>query len=60
MDEKEKIIDALKTIQKVCEDNYPHCDMCPFCDATGGCGITSLSPCNWKINEPGGVWRALL
>lgn len=61
MDEKEKIIDALKTIKKVCDEvGDTHCNRCPLCDYTGDCGITNLQPCNWKINEPGEVWRALL
>ena len=61
MDEKQKIIDALKTIKAVCDKfNDRVCEKCPLCDATGYCGVNNLNPCNWKINEPDEVWRALL
>ena len=61
MDEKQKIIDALKTIKAVCDNvGDANCDKCPLCDLTGDCGVMNLTPCNWKINEPGEVWRALM
>ena len=62
MDEKEKLIDALKTIKETCETHDQHsngCDRCPLGNSNNDCLLMELSPDNWCINEPGAVWRAL-
>lgn len=59
MDEKQKLIDALKTIRKTCEKHVDACSSCPLGDDDGSCHILELSPCNWCINEPETIWRAL-
>ena len=61
MTDQEKIIDALKTIKEICDNyNIGECDRCPLGDSDGDCRIEGLIPANWNINEPEGVWRAVL
>lgn len=57
----ESIVTSLQIIKTVCEDNDGICQKCPLYDeVNGACGMTGLSPCNWKINDRNEVWRALL
>jgi hypothetical protein len=57
----ESIVTSLQIIKTVCEDNVTDCEKCPLYDEVKGeCGMTNLSPCNWKINDENDVWRALL
>ena len=58
MKSNEQIIEALKTIKEVCNNDTSSCVKCPF-HVCNTCGITDLEPHNWEINEPGKVWRAL-
>lgn len=47
----ELIINALKVIKEVCEDNISNrCKTCPF-EVDGCCGVTDLEPHNWKVSE---------
>lgn len=48
----EEIINALKVIKEVCENNFSNdkCKTCPF-EVDDVCGVTDLSPCNWKVSE---------
>ena len=50
----ETIIEALKVIQKVCNDNISEdngeCKYCPF-EVNGVCAIRDLNPCNWKVSD---------
>ena len=58
MTNRVKIMDALQTIQKVCEENA--CITCPFGfpnDPTK-CHIKNTSPCYWELKENNEVWRA--
>lgn len=57
---KEQIIEALKTIQEVCNENNNDCECCPLYACEGICGVMDLSPDNWKINDPNEIWRALM
>lgn len=59
MKSEKEIVDALKTIQEVCGTSID-CIQCPLVDYSGTCGVQNLEPANWKINNPGKVWRALL
>lgn len=55
---QQEIIDAVKTIQEVCNSNRD-CDLCPFCNTRGRCGITDSTPDFWKINDTSEPWMAL-
>ena len=55
--EKEKLIDALKTIKETCREN--ECSRCPLGNSNDDCLLMTLTPYDWCINEPGAVWRAL-
>ena len=62
MDDKEKLIDALKTIKETCkahEERENGCSRCPLGNSDDDCLLMELTPDNWCINEPGAVWRAL-
>lgn len=59
MNDDEKVVEALKTLQRCCKA-HASCAMCPLSADGDDCGITYLEPDNWKINEPGAVWRAVL
>ena len=60
---KREIIDALQTIQKVCEefvDTSGGCKKCPFyVPQVHECGVTDVSPCNWGITNEDEIWRAM-
>ena len=67
-EEKELIINALKTIKMTCgsfanskEIEGDPCLLCPFCaDDMGNCVLMNAyhRPCDWKINTQD-HWRAL-
>ena len=59
---KENIVEALKVIKSVCDDN--ECQTCPLGnidDTTGKilCMIKHITPDVWIINNETDVWRAL-
>ena len=54
---KEDIVEALKVIKSVCEDN--DCSTCPFGNKNSFCLIKGMTPNAWKINSETDVWRAL-
>lgn len=58
--EAKSILMSLKIIKSVCEDNGTECSKCPLGDNYGSCLVQDLTPDNWKINDTGEVWRALL
>ena len=62
VDEK-NIVAALKLINKICWDNVDQekdkC-ICPFYSQKEDKCLVSEKPCNWKINDPDTVWRALI
>ena len=53
---KEKILEALKTIQRVCENHQ--CDTCPFTGYDDVCIIQARAPIDWVIGDEGTHWRA--
>ena len=58
--EKEKILEALHTIQDVCKEQTESedlCENCPFGDGGGSCEILDKIPKNWSIGSTE-VWRA--
>lgn len=55
--DKEKIIDALKTIRDVCDDST--CTDCPF-GRDYHCMIKEYDPVEWMVNEKDEKWYALL
>jgi hypothetical protein len=61
MNEQEKIIDALKTIQNVCEKKHGICSRCALGDKHGRClVIDGTTPDEWNVQSPQNtVWRAL-
>lgn len=62
VDEK-NIVAALKLINKICWDNVGQekdkC-ICPFYSPKEDKCLVSEKPYNWKINDSGTVWRALI
>lgn len=61
---RSEIVNALKVIQSVCEENEKGNSGCTGCcfldDDTKTCLINNMYPCNWLINEPVEKWKALL
>lgn len=55
---KEDIVEALKVIKSVCEDNL-FCKDCPLGDNEGNCKLKRLEPRSWQISELDSIWRAL-
>ena len=48
---REEIVDALKTLRDCCKA-HSRCENCPLRNEFAKCGVTSVSPNNWHINEP--------
>ena len=55
MENKEEILSALKTIQKVCKE-HTNCDTCPL-SIDGCCGVGDADPVEWKIRTTE-IWKA--
>lgn len=61
-EEKKKIVDALKTLQQMCDD-IPEANAerdCPVAGSGGckNCKIRATNPFEWDVN-PRSEWRAL-
>lgn len=54
MKNKQEILKALKTIQKICREN--RCCTCPF-EKNDSCIIQDQNPEDWKIRETD-IWKA--
>lgn len=57
--EKEKILEALRMIKKVCEA-YADCTKCPFrnWERLSGCHFKDIAPVHWCLDESEEPWRA--
>lgn len=57
--EKEKIVEALRVIKKVCQ-TYDNCKECPFRNwqQPSGCHFRDIAPVHWCLSESEEPWRA--
>lgn len=55
---REDIVKSLETIKDVCTGRC--CFECVFVNDEGKCMVNKTIPSNWKINEPGEPWKALV
>ena len=55
-----QIVEALKVIKAVCQDEGNDCPACPLGNLEGSCLVSRNVPDSWTINlEPPKEWRAL-
>jgi hypothetical protein len=63
MEERKKLIDALRIIKDEC-GKHEICDYsCPLLNGCGRCAITEVddNPCDWVLNDPEeSIWRAII
>lgn len=51
-EELNEIIEALRVIKDVCEDQNGNCKQCPLRSADDECGICDEEPRDWEIYDP--------
>lgn len=55
---KREMVNALRILKKICEEQTDGCEECPFSRQDDSCLMQTVSPNNYRIIDDSKVWKA--